>query len=535
MRAEGHWLERAMVVSRTVFRMLIIGLPLILCTSVHAAASDLLVEAAKAQDRAAMIALIKQGADVNTPQQDGATALHWAAHWNDIEMARALLDAKARIDVANDYGVTPLSIACADAGGAFVKLLLEAGADPNGGLPSGETPLMSATRANNASAVEALIARGADVNARERSHGQTALMWAFSRGYRDIARTLIDHGADVRAKSDAGFSPLLFAARQGDRDSVEFLLSKGADVNDTAKDGNSVLHVAVVRGHVELSEFLLARGANSNAMGPGYTPLHWAAGTWDSQTTHEYLALPPQPHAVNDEWKTLIGLQGEAKMRVIEALVKHGADVNVRTTKLPPRFGFSFHSFIRAGAASPGMTPFAIAAQAGDVPVMRALVAAGADPTIPTLDHTTPLMIAAGLTLIEEEMSTPEDRRLEAVKLALSLGNDINAVNDLGNAALHGPALLGFPKIAEYLVQQGANLNVVNKAGETPLRMAEGTIINAMFFIHDSVAKVLRDAGSKSDGTGVCTPGIKKSASVSALCDDASGTKETDAPPSPRR
>jgi ankyrin repeat protein len=489
----------------------------------RAAGPDLrLVEAAKARDLAGVAALVKQRVDVNTPHQDGATALHWAAHWNDVKMAALLVGARARVDATNDYGVTPLSLACADAGGEMVELLLKAGANPNGALPTGETPLMTAVRANNLPAVRSLLARKADVNAREASRGQTALMWAFSRGHLDAAKTLLEAGADPRAKSTAGFSPLLFAARTGNIEAVSLLLDRGADANETAADGSSVLHVAVVRGHVPLAEFLLSRRADPNASSAGYTPLHWAAGTWDSQTTHEYLTSPPQPHAVHDEWRALIGLQGDNKLRMVASLLAHGANPNARTTKLPPRFGYSFQSFIRAGGGSIGMTPFAVAAQAGDAPVMRLLVAGGADPLLATEDKSTPLMIASGMTLIEEEMSTPEDRRLEAVKVALALGNDLNAANDLGNTALHATALLGFPTIAEYLVTQGAALDPVNKNGETPLRIAEGTIINAMFFIHDTVVKKLKELGARSDGTGVCTPGIKERASVtSTLCDDA--------------
>ena len=485
------------------------------------AADHRVADAAKARNLEALRALVTRGSAVNDTQPDGATALHWAAHWNDAAMVELLLANRARVDAANDYGVTPLAIACADAGKAVAVLLLQAGADVNRALTSGETPLMTATRAGNRDVVEVLLAKGAQVEAPEKSHGQTALMWASARGHRDIAVLLLDHGADARARSDAGFSPLLFAARQGDRQMAELLLAKGADLKAAAADGNSVLHVALLRGHVDLALWLLDKGAGANASGPGYAPLHWAAGTWDSQTTHEYLTQPPQPHSLDDEWKVLQGLPVGSKPKVIRALVAHGADLNLRTTKLPPRFGFSFQSFIRAGAASLGMTPFAIAAQAGDVDVMRLLASLGADPTLGTQDQTSPLMIAAGLTVIEEEMSTPEKRRLEAVTLALELGNDINAVNDLGNTALHGTALIGFPTIANFLVKKGATLDLVNKAGETPLRMAEGTIINAMFFIHDTVAKVLKDAGAKSDGSGVCTSGIRKAASVTnTLCDD---------------
>ena len=489
------------------------------------ASPDNVVEAAKQRDGAAVRTLVEQGADVNTPQPDGATALHWAAHWDDLETVRLLVAARANVNAANEYGVTPLALAAADAGPGLVEFLLQAGANPNVALPSGETPLMTATRVHAPAVVMALIARGADVNAQERSHGQTALMWAFARGHIDIARALIEQGADIHARSDSGFTPLLFAARHGDLEAVRLLLAQGADVNETAEDGSSVLHVATVRAHVELAELLLARGADPNAEGPGYTPLHWAAGTWDSVTTNEYLESPPQTVGWSKEWQTLLGVHGAAKHDLITALLAHGADPNRRHTQPPPRFGYTFQTGGVTGGDLLGATPFVLAAMGGDAPTMRLLVAGGADPSMTTDDQTTPLMVAAGMTVVEEEMSRPEDERLEAVKLALDLGADVNAVNERGNTALHATALLGFPAIAEYLViEGGAAVNPLNRNGETPLRIAEGAIIISMYFIHESVAEALRPLGGTSDGSGVCTPGILESASVntkSTVCESA--------------
>lgn len=503
-------------------------------SGVAAAGPDVrLADAAKRKDAIAVAALLKQQVDVNAPQMDGATALHWAAHWNDLETAKLLLKAGARVDVTNDYGVTPLSLACADAGAAMVETLLLAGANPNTALPTGETPLMTATRARNLAAVTLLLGRGANVNAKEGSHGQTALMWAFSRDALDVARTLIDHGADIHARSDTGFTPLLFAVREGNFDAVRLLLSRGADANEQASDGGSVLLVATVRGHAKLAEFLLDQGADPRANGAGYTALHWVAGTWESQTTHEYNASPPQPAGWKDEWKAMIGVQGQAKLDLIKALLAHGADPNARTTKLPPRFGYSFQSFVRAGGSLLGATPFLIASAVADVPVMRLLVAGGADPLIKTNDKTTPLMVASGMTAIEEEHDIPESRHLEAVKLTLALGAEINGENDLGNRALHATGMLGYPAIAQFLVAEGhAELNPKNKAGETPLRVAEGTIVNAMFFIHENVATVLRKLGGESDGSGVCTGTLLERASVnvkSTVCEPA-GAKAAPAP-----
>jgi len=482
-------------------------------------------DAVRQRDAAALASLLNGGADVNAPLPDGATALHWAAHWNDADTVRQLLAAGADVNASNQYGVPPLSLAIVDAEAEVVRLLLDAGADVHRALPGGETPLMTAARAGKADVTRLLLERGAAANAREGTHGQTALMWAFSRGHLEIARLLLDHGADLHAASNSGFTPLLFAARAGDPAAARLLLDRGADVNRTANDGVSPLHVAVVRGHVPLAILLLERGADPDAAGPGYTALHWASGVWDSQTTHEYVGTPPQPAGWHDEWRALIGLKGERKLALIAALLAHGATVNARTSKSPPHFGYSFSSGLHTGGAlHPGATPFMLAGQAADVDAMRLLLAGGADPAVAAGDGTTPLMAAAGMASIEEEMSTPEADRLRAVGFLLDLGADVNAANEHGNTALHATAYVGFPKVAEYLIGRGAAVNPLNGKDETPLRVAEGTIIIAMFFIHENVAEVLRAHGGTSDGSGVCTAAILKSASVnsqSTVCETA--------------
>ena len=147
--------------------------PLVLVASVAAAAADRLVDAVKNRDRAAARALLTQKIDVNLAQPDGATALHWAAHWDDLETADLLIRARAQVDVTNDFGVTPLSLACTNGSAAMVDKLLQAGANPTAALPSGETPLMTCARSGKVEAVRPLLARGVDVNVKEASRGQT--------------------------------------------------------------------------------------------------------------------------------------------------------------------------------------------------------------------------------------------------------------------------------------------------------------------------------------------------------------------------
>ena len=301
-----------------------------------AATSDLaLIEAARNREPETVVALLKRHVDINAVQPDGSTALHWAAQWDDLQTAELLIRAGAHVNTANDYGATPLSLAATNGSAAMIERLLKAGADPNAALPSGETVLMTAARSGHLEAVQALISAGADVNAAEREHRQTALMWAVAERHVDVARLLVDRGADVRARSASGFTPLLFAARMGDRDLVSLCLAHGAEINETDTDGTTPLIAATVRGHAALAEWLLDHGADPNQDTTGYSALHWAAGTFDTMSTREYTTE-------TGEWSALAGIaQRDAKIRLIKALLAHGADINARLKKNPPRFGYT--------------------------------------------------------------------------------------------------------------------------------------------------------------------------------------------------
>jgi ankyrin repeat protein len=446
---------------------------LLLCglASTGAAQDDRLVDLVRRQDGAAARALIASGADVNVTQADGATALHWAAHWDDAGLAGLLLRAGARVDVANDFGVTPLLLAAGNGRPAMIALLLEAGADPNLAATNGEAPLMTAARAGSLEAVNALIERGAEVNYKVPGHGQSALMWAISERHSKVAARLVERGADVRARSTGGYTPLLFAARVGDLESARLLIDAGADVNDKTPDETSALVVAVVRGHAALAMHLLERGANPNASAPGYTALHWASGSWETELTG--------PNGIDaqgeEEWRALAGVP-QGKLELIRALLARGADPNARLAKPPPRAGYTqlaIEHRVMGLNPYPGATPFLLAAMAGDVEVMRVLAEHGADPRLASNDGTTPLMVAAGLGRYLAESRVTEVRALAAVKLALELGGEINAVNDSGNAALHGAAQTKENSIVKLLADNGADLNLRNKRGQTALMIAD--------------------------------------------------------------
>ena len=446
-----------------------------------AATSDLrLVVAVRNRDSESVRALLEQQADVNIPEADGATALHWAVHWDDPETVNLLVRAGARVNAVNDFGVTPLSLACTNGNAGIVGTLLRAGADPNASLATGETALMTAARTGKVDVIEALLAHGANVNAKETSQGQTALMWTMAEQHLEVARALIEAGADVRARSKSGFTPLLFAARMGNLDAVRVLLAAGANVSETASDGSSVLLVATIRSHTALAAFLLNQGADPNADDAGFTALHWAAGTWESAMTGVF------------GFESYISGVKTGKMELIKELLAHGANLNARIVKSPPRFGASGFRTRLAGA-----TPFLLAAMAADVNVMRLLVASGADPRLATTENTTPLMVAAGLGRVQGESRVTESGALEAVRLTLELSGDVNAATEVGNTALHGVAYLGWNALLQFLVDRGANVNVTNKRGETPLIIAEGKgerLSNALV-VHKSTADLLRRLG----------------------------------------
>jgi ankyrin repeat protein len=465
---------------------------------VSAAGADRrLVDAARSQDRDAVRTLLKQRVDVNVPQSDGATALHWAAHWDDLESADLLIRAGANVQSANDFGITPLALACTNGNAAMVALLLKAGANPNAARATGETPLMTASRTGNLEAVKLLLAHGAHVNANEPVEGQTALMWAISERHAEVARVLIEGGADAHARAAGGFTPLLFAARAGDLDSTRLLLDAGAGIDEASSDGTSVLLVATVRGHAKLAMFLLERGADPNASRAGYTALHWAAGVWETELNGANGIVTQDG---DGEWNALGGVR-TGKVELVKALLSHGANPDARLEKTPPRVGYTqlaVEQRVAGVNAFSGATPFLLAAMAGDIEVMRALASGGADTRLKTKDDTTALMLAAGLGRYLAESRVTEPQALEAVKVIIELGAEVNAANEAGNTALHGAAQVKANTVIEYLVAHGADLDAANKRGQTPVMVGDTVRAgSATVASRTSTGDLLRRLGAK--------------------------------------
>ena len=486
-----------------VLRMLVVALALILLLSpgaTAAGAEDPLVRAAAAGDTAAVRALLKQGHDVNAVGPDGATALHWAVRADDLVTVDALIRAGARVGVTNVLGIPPIYVAAQQGNAAMVRRLLDARADVNAADANGDTVLMAAVRAESADTVRLLIERGATVNAADPDVSQTPLMWATRANHTEIMRLLLAAGATVEAFTRAGqkpavrppgagggshgvgivrsgvppqgeqlpapggMTPLLFAARDGLLDAAKLLAEAGADLNRPDPNGITPLLMATTNGQLAVAQFLLDRGADLKAADwYGRTAL-WSAV--------EVRNLDLRSGATDN------GIDRDAALRLIAALIDKGSDVNARVKEFPPARRYMLPLGSLEWVDMTGQTAFIRAAQSADVAVMRLLLAKGADPRITTANGTNALMAAAGVNwVIGQTYSESPGAWLEAVQLCLELGLDVNAVNQMGLAAVHGAANRGSDDVIELLARKGARLDLPDKEGRTPRAWAEGVFL----------------------------------------------------------
>jgi ankyrin repeat protein len=429
-----------------------------------------LVSAMKNRDLATVRTVIAEGIGVNTQDAESASALHWAAHWNDLEAVELLLNAGADPNLANRFGVTPLHEAALRRNAPMLELMLDAGGDANADFGAGETVLMTAARAGDAASVQALLEHGGDANAAESWHGQTALMWAAIEDHADVVSLLIEHGADIDRASTAhdwieisysagnvpktrdigGLTALHFAARHGSIEAAGALLDAGADANAIEPMYQlTALQLAVVNGHYTLAKRLIERGVDVND-GSLYLAI---------DTRHlAYFAQRPNPPDKDGE---------VTNFDVIVTLVEHGANADLPYKKGIPERTVAGEIEVPAGA-----TALDRAATANDFAVIETLLAHGANGSVAAEDGTTALMLLAGYS--RKAVGAPpavagDAKRLAAIRLLLERGADANAVQaKSGNTALHFAAMRGAPLVIATLKEFGAADDVKNAQGKLP-------------------------------------------------------------------
>lgn len=437
---------------------LCVGLALVAVGSLRADERDLrLVEAVKQRDQRQVDELLRAKVDVNVAEADGATALAWAAHLGQGEMADALLRAGADVHAADVYGETALTLAAANGDGALVRSLLAAGAKADTTRWNGETVLMLAAGAGSLDGVKALIRHGANVNAAEPRLGQTALMWAAAEGHSGVIGGLLEAGADIKGTSNGGSTPLAFAGAKGDVPSIKTLLAAGADPNHASPSGSRPLLIALANRHTNAALALLEAGALADAGDEraGNTPLHVAAQTGD--------------------------------LAVVKALLARNVDVNARTAAVGAAGGArGGGGFFRAPNGA--LTPLMLAASGGHPDVMRALVAAGGDPSLRSENGSNLVMLAAGAA------------RVDTVKYAYDLDPRVDIVLPGGTTIMHLAVGVGgrtqqqICEVVQFLADQGAALDEANDAGRTPIAQADVIPVD---LASNLLARLIRERGGE--------------------------------------
>jgi ankyrin repeat protein len=410
---------------------------------------------------------------------DGTTALHRAVEADDAKATRELLKAGADVKRANRYGMTALHLAAVNGNAAMMRDLLDAGANANAVLPEGETVLMTAARTGSAEAVKLLLERGADANAQDKWYGESALMWAAAQNHGDAVKVLLAHGAPVDSRStllkltnrNAGqsmlslgnWTPLMYAARENALDAGRALAKGGANLNLTDPDGATAMVIAIINAHYEFAAMLLDAGADPNIVDneAGMGPLYAAVDMHRLAVGHGR----PNPKPVG----LMTGVD------LVKKLLERGANPNARLKKSI----LKRHHTAGDSALGEGATPFLRAAKSGDIEMMRALVAGGADTKLAMPTGTNALLFAAGQGWRNGSPAAPsydqgsDEEAVEAIRFLLTLGFEISGTNEAGDTALHvAVSGRGSEAIIAFLMAQGADPEAKNKRGQTPLSLA---------------------------------------------------------------
>ena len=462
--------------------------------------SDALADLIRAGNRKAALDRIRTGADVNAPQPDGTRPIHWAVYKVDYELIGALLAKKARVDVVNEFGSTPLAEAVKLADARMVKMLLDAGAGVDRADGSGQTALMLAIKTGELPLVEMLVKGGANVSAVEQFQHQTPLMWAVtaSKHAAEMTKLLLAKGASVTARAlytdwpnqlsseprgqyrpVGGLTALLYAARNGCFDCVTALIGAGADVNVPTPEGVTPLMISLDNDHNDVATLLLDRGANPHvADWWGRTAL-WIVvdrkGSLSGARGGRGAAATPRGS----------GPAG-SHMAIINRLLAADVDVNAELNMHRPSRGGNSGRFADR-QLSTGSTALHRATEAGDMEVIRSLLARGANPNINGMGFT-PFLVAAGVTPgVVGGAGAPNTTLLD---LMIQHGADVNTQvtgtksysmrisynpppNKEGTSALHGAVQAGRTDMVRYLLEKGATPELVDANGRKPIDLLD--------------------------------------------------------------
>jgi ankyrin repeat protein len=463
---------------------------------------DSLADLIQSGNRKAALEKLRAGADVNVAQPDGTRPIHWAVFRVDHELLQALIAKKAKADVTNEFGATPIAEAAKLADSTMVKMLLDAGSGPEGPNQDGQTALMLAIKTGELPVIEMLIKAGANVNVVEKFENQTPLMWAAAaqKNAPEMVKMLLARGADVKPRAHysdwpaqltsepraqyrpvGGLTALLYAARAGCLACVESLIGAGADVNLPTPEGVTPLMIAIDNEQYDVAKLLLDRGAN---------PHLW---DWWGRTAL-YIAVDRKSAAAGARPTGGRGgvpaarVSGVSAMMLINALLAADVDPNAALNMHRPSRGGNSGRF-GDNLLSTGCTPLLRAAMANDMDTVRALLAKGASPNISAMG-VTPFLIAAGIGAGGTRGSTSGAGNIAMMDLMIQHGADVNAqvtgtktytlrvsrtpATNEGMSALHVAAQGGKLDVVRYLLDKGANPELMDSNGKKPIDLSEG-------------------------------------------------------------